>query len=165
MLPFPVRPASSYPRALQEGTPRDLKKLITTHEGKCASVISAKVNRCIELVSELHIKGTIECHELEQVKFVTQSISFSKVVHVILPMLNVNGPLLGKLVLVIVIELMHNAYLECIPELGGCPGGNNGSQIWILKANLLPISLLPFVHWLGRFLLGGQGFLHGERDW
>ena len=59
-------------KCIAKGMPRDLEELITTHEGKGTSLISSKVNSGIKLVDELHIKRTIDSHELDQVKLLTQ---------------------------------------------------------------------------------------------
>ena len=78
-----------------------MKELITAHKGQVMSTIGAEVDSSIELMNELHIKVTIHSHELDQIKLLTDRQSFSKVIKVVPPMINVNGPHPGELVLVV----------------------------------------------------------------
>ena len=65
-----------------------------------APLIRAEVDCSIELMDELHIEVTIHGHELDQIKLLTDRQSLSKVIKVVPPMIDVNGPHPGELVLV-----------------------------------------------------------------
>ena len=76
-----------------------MKELITAHKGEVSLIIRAEVDCSIELMDELHIEVTIHGHELDQIKLLTDRQSFSKVIKVVPPMIDVNGPHPGELVL------------------------------------------------------------------
>jgi len=78
-----------------------MKELITAHKGKVTRIIGAEVDSSIELMNELHIEVTIHGHELDQIKLLTYLQSLSKVARVVPPVIDVNGPHPGELVLVV----------------------------------------------------------------
>jgi hypothetical protein len=118
------------------------------------SLIAAKVNRSKELMNELHIKVTVELHELDQVKLLANLQSLSKIVKVLPPMLKIDRPHLGDLVLVMLKDFRDNPHLQIIPELRVVPARIWWRSVWVLKTNPLPILDFPFGHGQRCSLLG-----------
>jgi len=147
------------PQSIAESSPRHLKELITAHEGQSTSIVGAEMNCGIKLMDKLYVEVAVDSHELDQVKLLTQSKSLSKIVHVVPPVIKVDSPLLGIPILVVLEKLMHNSHLHLVPELRCAPTRMNWNFIRILQTVLLPILLLPPVHWKSHTLLGSRRLL------